>query len=126
MRLYQNFLGGRLNVQLSDVGATLSSPALAGMREVVSGDEMLLTLDPDGLNGLPEVVRVTLHPPGDATATIERNVQGSVGRIHRAGTYWIHGPLVSDLGVWLVSPNGHRWEASIDDLGVVTWTDTDA
>lgn len=100
-RLYQNYLGGRLDVAVDGMETTLSSPAFAALREVGAGDEMVITLDPDGLGGAPETVLVVDHLFGSSTVTVVRGHDtedgGSVGRPHPVGTDWVHGPVASDL-----------------------------
>lgn len=100
-RLYQNYLGGRLDVAVDGVETTLSSPAFVAMREVEVGDEMVITLDPDGLGGIPETVLVVEHQASASTVTVVRGQDmidgGSAGRPHPVGTDWVHGPIANDL-----------------------------
>lgn len=100
-RLYQNYLGGRLDVAVDDEETTLSSPAFVALREVEVGDEMVITLDPDGLGGAPETVLVVEHQDSSPTVTVLRGQDthdgGSAGRPHPVGTNWVHGPVASDL-----------------------------
>lgn len=98
-RLYQNFLGGLTDAALSNVGTTLSSPALAAMVAVAGGNEMIVVLDPDGIAGEPEPVKVTAHTASATTVTITRNVEGGTGRAHASGTDWVHALVASDLDV---------------------------
>lgn len=114
MRLYQNFLGGRLDVLLGAVDTTMSSPGLVAMREVATGDEMYLVLDPDGLVSDPEVVKVTAHGLGAGTATITRPIGA---REHKVGVHWIHGALASDMPAMSIDRASDFSDVMGPDLG---------
>lgn len=96
-RLFQNFAGGLTDALLTDVGTTLSSPALADLVAVTGSDELIIVLDPDGIAGEPEPVKVTAHTAAATTCTIARNVEGGTGREHASGTDWVHAVVASDL-----------------------------
>lgn len=93
-RLYQNNLGGELDALLTDVATSFSSPALADMLVIASPDEMMITIDPDGIAGAPETVPVTLHTASATTATITR---GAGAREHKSGIEWVHGVVADDM-----------------------------
>jgi hypothetical protein len=97
-RLYQNFIGGEIDTALSDSDTTLSSPALAALQEVSSPDTMLITLDPDGIAGAPEIVTVTAHTASATTATITRESEDTTARAHASGIDWVHAFVASDAG----------------------------
>jgi hypothetical protein len=88
--LYQNFLRGTLTADPGAGGATLTSAELASMVTVASPDFMWVTLDPDGVNGAPELVKITTHSAAATTAAMTRAQQGTVARAHPIGTTWRH------------------------------------
>lgn len=103
--------GGTLDVQLNAAGTTMSSPALANFPAITAPDYAVVVLDPEGLNGLPEIVYITAHTAAATTATVTRVAEGSStgnvygtagGRTHPVATKWWHGPVASDLEANLV------------------------
>lgn len=99
LRIYQDFMGGRLSALIDNDDTTITSDGLASLAEVTSTSHMLIALDPDGISGsAPEVVKVIAHIAGATTATVQRGAEGTVGREHKPGTNWVHGPFASDLG----------------------------
>ena len=95
--LYQNFLRGTLTADPGAGGATLTSAELASMAVVASPDCFFVTLDPDGVNGAPEVVKITTHSSAATTAAMTRAQQGTVARAHPVGTVWRHTLTASDM-----------------------------
>lgn len=97
LRLYQNFVGGRLDADITNVATAITSPGFAALAEVTSASHMLVTLDPDGLAGIPEIVMVTTHGSTSQSVTATRAQEGTTARAHKAGTVWSHGPVASDM-----------------------------
>jgi hypothetical protein len=72
----------------------MESLALAAMPAVAaSGVDgiMSVVLDPDGINGAPEIVYVDGHTAGAITANVIRGREGTTAREHKAGIEWVHG-----------------------------------
>lgn len=89
--IHQNFLSGTLTADPGVGGVTLNSANFAGMQTVATTatpDFMWLTLDPQGVNGAPEVVKVTAHTASATSVTVGRAQQGTVARAHPVGTAW--------------------------------------
>lgn len=95
-RIYQNFVGGELDADMTDVATTFSSPALASMQAVTAPDTMIVVVNPDGLGGTaPEAMIVTAHTAAATTATVTRGALGTTAVAHVSGDAWVH-PLVED------------------------------
>ncbi len=94
---WQNFLGGTLDSAHTNVTTTLTSAALAAMVAVVADDYMKVVLDPDGLDGEPEIVYVSAHTASATTATIVRGQEGTTGRAHRQDVPWVHAVTADDV-----------------------------
>lgn len=94
--IFQNFLSGTLTADPGAGGATLTSAELTSMTTVASPDYMWVTLDPAGVNGAPEIVKVTTHAGAGGTAAITRAQQSTTARAHPVGTVWRHGPTSED------------------------------
>ena len=88
--IFQNFLSGTLTADPGAGGATLTSAELVSMATVASPDFMWVTLDPAGVYGDPEVVKVTTHAGAGGTAAVTRAQQGTTARAHPVGTVWKH------------------------------------
>lgn len=91
MFVRQNLLKGTLTSTLVDDGTTLASDELAELVEVAGGDRARLVLDPQGVNGAPEIVDVVAHTAEATSATIERAVEDAdrfPAREHPGGTTW--------------------------------------
>jgi hypothetical protein len=58
---------------------------------------MFLTLDPEGVNGLPEIVTVTAHAAAATSITVVRAQQSTVARAHPLATTWAHAVTKADL-----------------------------
>jgi hypothetical protein len=99
LRIYANFTGGRIDVDLASGGTTISSPGFASLPVVDATNHMLIVLDPDGRTGAPQVVRCTAHTAAATTITVETAaVDGTTARAHKAGAIWTHGTVASDVG----------------------------
>nr|AAO91886.1 putative transmembrane protein [uncultured bacterium] len=79
------------------MAVVLTSAALADLAAVVAPDFKRLVLDPDGVDGDPEIVHVTAHPALGTTATVSRGQEGTSARQHLADTPWIHAATKADL-----------------------------
>lgn len=84
------------------IGATaMNSAALATFPAITSAQYVAITLDPQGVGGIPEVVYITAHTAGSTTATILRGQEqvfgSSAARQHNVNTRWSHGPTSFDL-----------------------------
>lgn len=86
--LYANFLRGTLTADPGAGGATLTSAELASMATFGTPDFMWVTLDPAGVNGAPEIVKITTHTAAATTAAMTRGQQGTTARAHPVGTAW--------------------------------------
>lgn len=79
-------------------GATvLTSSGLASVPVIGSTQHFPIILDPDGLEGNPEIVYVTAHTSLATTATILRAQEGTVAAAHAQDTPWVHGPTTYDF-----------------------------
>lgn len=96
--LYSNFQQGTLSASISISDTGPSSTAFASLPVVASPNELWLVLDPTGVAGVPEVVRVTGHTASAQTVTVERGAQGSTARSHSAGTTWSLSTTSTDMG----------------------------
>lgn len=88
-----NVFGTTTNNPLAIGGLTLNSAGLADLAAVAGGNEALITLDPDRINGAPEIVRVTAHTGAATSATITRGQFGTSARAHPVNTRWVCGPV---------------------------------
>lgn len=96
-----NVFGTSTNVPLTAAGTTLTSDGLANLAVVASPDVAVLTLDPNRVNGAPEIVYVTAHASAAGSATILRGQEGTVAREHPSGTFWVHAATALDVErVW--------------------------
>lgn len=87
--LFQNFQSGTLGADLPANGATMSSSALASVIAVSGGDQLLVTINPFGQDGIPpEVVAITAHTLNATSASITNALYD-----HPAGTQWFIGPV---------------------------------
>lgn len=89
--LHRNFLAGLISDNpLGDSDTTINSSAFVYLPEVAGGDYMWLTLDPDAVDGAPEIVKVVAHTSSGTQVTVERAQQGTVARQHAQSTEWRH------------------------------------
>lgn len=105
--IYQNFLSGTLTADPGVGGVTLNSANFAGMQAVATTatpDFMWVTLDPDGINGAPEVVKVTAHTAAATSVTVGRAQLGTVARAHPIGTAWQSAPTDADFEQITLTP----------------------
>ena len=85
-RIFVDFVAGVLSETLADDGTTLKGTFLASLPEVADPEFVALTLDPQEVDGAPEVVWVTAHSSGSDEATVVRAREGTVAREHVSGT----------------------------------------
>lgn len=98
LEVRQNGLGGLVEDNPLTAGATtLTSAALAAMVAIGATQFAWIILDPFGIDGAPEHVKVTAHTAGATTATIVRAQGGTTARQHLANTPWVHGPVATDI-----------------------------
>lgn len=84
---------------LSDVATSINSPEFAQLPAVSGDNYLVMVLDPNGDNGTPEVVYVTLHVISDTEVFVVRGQTqegGGAARVHPVGTQWFHGPTRRD------------------------------
>jgi microcystin-dependent protein len=100
--LYENLLGGSItNNPLTSGATTITSTAFQYLPTVTVPDVMFLTLDPEGLNGAPEIVQVTNHSPASTTVTVVRGQQDTAARSHPTATKWVHSLTEADVDEFL-------------------------
>lgn len=90
-----NVFGTVSDNPLTNVATTLNSAGLANLAAISGSDEALITLDPNRVNGAPEIVRVTAHTGSATSATIVRGRFGTAARQHAQGTEWEHAPVAN-------------------------------
>lgn len=100
LEIRQDGIGGLVeDAPLTSGATTLTSAALAALVAVGATQFAWVILDPDGIGGAPEHVKVTAHTAGATTATIARGQNGTTARQHDANTRWLHGPIAADFGL---------------------------
>jgi hypothetical protein len=112
LRRHQNFIGGLVEDNPLTVGATtLTSAGLADVTGGVGSTQHLaIVLDPDGVDGDPEVVWVTALTGGAGSATIARGKEGTVARQHDMDTPWVHAFLADDvIRHYVLSPSADTY-----------------
>lgn len=98
IRVRVNFIGGIVDDNpLSDVATTLTSTSLSDMPLINTTNHAAIVLDPDGIDGNPEIVHVTAHGVGATTATVLRGQESTVARQHNQSTPWIHTATSQDF-----------------------------
>jgi hypothetical protein len=102
--LYENFQGGTVsNDPLTSGATTINSTAFQYLPTVAAPDVMYLTLDPEGVAGAPEIVKVTAHASSATSVTVVRAQQDTSARSHDLGTVWVHGLTEVDADGFLTS-----------------------
>ena len=84
--IYTNFFTGALDADPGVSGTTLSGTQFASLDVVAAPNTMWLVLDPEGLFGAPEIVKITAHTASATTCTVTRAQQGTTARAHDIGT----------------------------------------
>lgn len=102
-----NSIGGLIEDNPLTLGATtLTSAGLAAMGVIDTTNHAVIVLDPDGLEGAPEIVYVTTHTASATTATILRAQEGTLAVAHSVDVPWVHAATILDfLEPWLVDIN---------------------
>lgn len=96
--IYRNFASGlTTNNPLGAGATTLNSLTLAALPTLTAGQTFWVTLDPEGVNGAPEIVQITAHTSGATSATIARGQQTTLARSHPSGTVWVSGATQTDM-----------------------------
>lgn len=93
--LYHNLVSGTITDNPLAIGATtINSAGFANLPAVVGPDTLRITLDPAGINGLPEIVLVTAHTAAATSITVTRAQEtangGNAAHAHILGTQWAH------------------------------------
>jgi hypothetical protein len=104
-----NVFGTTTDNPLTAGATTMNSAGLANLGVVAGSDEALITLDPNRVNGAPEIVRVTAHTGSATSGTIVRGLFGTAARSHPLGTEWVHAPVAA-AGSQLDGDFGGIWE----------------
>lgn len=92
-----NVFGTTTNNPLASGDLTLNAAGLANLTAVTGSDYAVIILDPNRVNGAPEIVYVTAHTGSATSATITRGQEGTSARSHPSGTFWVHGASAIDL-----------------------------
>lgn len=115
-----NVFGTLTNNPLTNTGTTMNSAGLANLVAVAGVDRAVITLDPNRVNGAPEIVYVTAHTGSATSATILRGQEGTAARQHPSGTFWVHAPTALDLALGQIG-----YDDVVGDQGGITTTETD-
>jgi hypothetical protein len=100
IRLRSNFQSGTITDNPLLVGSTtINSAGFASLPVVDTTNHLILVLDPTGIGGAPEIVRVTAHTAAATVVTGVRGAGGTAARQHSTNTAWFHAPVDSDYGV---------------------------
>jgi hypothetical protein len=84
VRLRSNFALGTITDNPLAIGATtVNSAAFTNLPVVDTTNHLMLVLDPTGINGAPEIVRVTAHAVSSTACTITRATEGTNARAHQ-------------------------------------------
>lgn len=94
-----NVFGTTTDAPLTAGATTLNGAGLANLAAVASPDYAVITLDPNRVNGAPEIIYVTAHTGSATSATILRGREGTSAREHPAGTFWVHAATALDLAL---------------------------
>ena len=95
--IYHNFIYGQIAFSISDTDTTIESSGLVGIKTLEPDEYSPVVLDPLSTNGPPEVVYVTEHTEGQATAVVERGKEGTNARSHDFGTQFVHNLTAESL-----------------------------
>lgn len=97
-RLRFNSVGGLIDDNPLTSGATtLNSQGLANLGVIDTTSYAVLVLDPDGIEGNPEIVYATAHTAGATSATIVRGQEGTAALQHSLDIPWAHAPTALDF-----------------------------
>jgi hypothetical protein len=130
-QIYSNFLSGTVTDNPLLIGSTTVNSAGFASLPSVSGffEYMFLTLDPEGVNGLPEVVKVTAHTASATSLTVTRAQQATVARAHPLSTVWAHAVTRDDLNdlphMFFTGKGDSVWGTAQNTSGRLAATGTD-
>lgn len=83
---------------LTSGATTLTSAGLSVVTGGVGSTEhFAVVLDPDGLDGAPEIAYVTALTAAATSGTIARGQEGTTARAHARDIPWIHAPTLRDF-----------------------------
>jgi hypothetical protein len=91
-----NVFGTTTDAPLTAGATTMNAAGLANLVAVTGSDYAVVTLDPNRVDGAPEIIYVTAHTGSATSATILRAQEGTSAREHDAGTFWVHAPTAID------------------------------
>ena len=117
--LLTNFLSGTLtgaintSVQLTDSSFTV-------LPTISPGNTLTLTLDPDAVNGEPEIIQVILHSVSASSVFMTRGMEGTTARAHPVGTRWVNSVTVADytrmgFGGLIIGTSGRFTTVTVED-----------
>lgn len=115
--IFSNLKSGTVSDNPLTSGATtINSAAFEFLPAVTGSDIMWITLDPDAVNGAPEIVKVTAHTASATSVTVVRAQQSTTARAHPQNTVWKHAVTKTDLDAFL--------PAAVAPLGTVGYSET--
>lgn len=94
-----NVFGTITDNPLTSGATTVNSAGLANLAAVASPDYAVITLDPNGVDGAPEIIYVTAHTGSATSVTVLRAQEGTAAREHDAGTFWVHAATARDFAL---------------------------
>lgn len=99
VKRFNNAFGTTTDSPLGSTATTMNSDELPRLGVVDSANSEIarLTLDPERIDGAPEIIHVTDYDGSATSATIERGKEGTTAREHASGTTWEHAPTVEDV-----------------------------
>ncbi len=93
-----NSLGGLVEDNPLTSGATtLTSAGLIPMGVIDSTNHAVVVIDPDGIEGAPEIAYVTTHAASAGSATVLRAQEGTVAIQRSQGIPWVHSATIKDF-----------------------------
>jgi hypothetical protein len=95
--IYANFISGTITADPGSGGTTISGSAFADLPVVTAPDTMWVVLDPNAVNGDPEIVQVTAHTASATSCTVTRAQQSTTARAHPIGTVFQVPATKSDM-----------------------------
>src|SRR6476646_9218648 len=97
IRLRSNNQSGTITANpLSSGATTINSAQFALLPTVDATNHLMLILDPLGVSGTPEIVKVTAHTAAATSVTVVRAQEGSSASSFVFNTTWFNGPTVAD------------------------------
>lgn len=96
-RVRVNAIGGLVEDNPLTSGATtLTSAGLAALPTLLTDEYLVVVLDPDGIDGAPEIAYISAHTVAGTTATIVRGQEGTTARACERDTPWVHSATIKD------------------------------